>query len=124
MAGRRGSRRLKEQLKHDRARCLSGRMRPYAEIRRIDFAVTVDLGGQSGRPPSPNLAARITRAYKLRQQPVEPRQRELPAGSFFVTVKMLFPSHPDFAGVCVAPATLRIIDCCSEDLEQTVIVTG
>ena len=74
-----GSRRLKEQLKHDRARCLSGRMRL---MRRYGgyFAVTVDLVGQSGRPhPQPR---RITRAYKLRQQPVEPRQRELPAGSF------------------------------------------
>ena len=105
MAGRRGSRRLEEHLKRDRARCLSGRMRPYAEIQRIDFAVTVDLVGQSGRPPSPNLAARITRAYKLRQQPVNPGSVNCP-GFFFVTVKTLFPSHPDFAGVCVAPATL------------------
>ena len=30
-----------------------GRMRPYAEIQRIDFAVTVALVGQSGRHPIP-----------------------------------------------------------------------
>jgi hypothetical protein len=57
-------------------------MRPYAEISRTDFAATFDLVGQSGRPPSPDLAARITRAYKLRQQPVEPRQHELSGVSF------------------------------------------
>ena len=30
-----------------------GRMRPYAEVQRIDFAVTVVLVGQSGRHPIP-----------------------------------------------------------------------
>jgi hypothetical protein len=57
-------------------------MRPYAEKLRVDFAVTVDPVGQSGRPLSPDLAARITRAYKLRQQPVGPPQRELSGVSF------------------------------------------
>jgi hypothetical protein len=81
-------------------------MRPYAEILRIDFAVTVDLVGQSGRPPSPDLAARITRACKLRQQPVEPRQRELP-GVSFCDGQVAFSSYADFAGMCVVAATLE-----------------
>jgi hypothetical protein len=84
-----------------------GRMRPYAEIQRIDFAVTVDLVGQSGRPPSPNLAARITRAYKLRQQPVEPRQRVL-LGVLFCDGQSIFSSSADFPGVCVVAATLLV----------------
>ena len=85
-------------------------MRPYAEILRIDFAVTVDLVGQSGRPPSPNPAARITRAYKLRQQPVEPRQRELP-GVSFCDGQDDFPQLSRFCwSVCRVSHTARIIE--------------
>ena len=85
-------------------------MRPYAEIRWIDFAVTVDLVGQSGRPPSPDLAARITRTYKLRQQPVEPGSVNCP-GFLFVTVKTIFPQLSRFCwSVYRASHTARIIE--------------
>ena len=85
-------------------------MRPYAEIRWIDFAVTVDLVGQSGRPPSPDLAARITRTYKLRQQPVEPRQREL-SGVSFCDGQDDFPQLSTFCwSVYRASHTARIIE--------------
>src|SRR6516165_9569954 len=85
-------------------------MRPYAEIPRTDFATTVDLVGQSGRPPSPDLAARITRTYKLRQQPVEPRQRELPGVSFCGSQDD-FPQPSSFCwSVCRVSHTARIIE--------------
>jgi hypothetical protein len=85
-------------------------MRPYAAIVQIDFAVTVDLVGQSGRPPSPDLAARITRAYKLRQQPVEPRQREL-SGVSFCDGQDDFPQLSRFCwSVCRVSHTARIIE--------------
>ena len=85
-------------------------MRPYAEIPRTDFGTTVDLVGQSGRPPSPNLAARITRTYKLRQQPVEPRQREL-AGVSLCGGQDEFPQLSGFCwSVCRASHTARIIE--------------
>ena len=94
------------------ARCLrvEAFMRRYAEILRLDFAVTVDLIGQSGRAPSPDLAARITRAYKLRQQPVEPRQRELSGVSFCDGQDDFLPLSRFCWSVCRISHTARIIE--------------
>ena len=87
-------------------------LRRYEEILRSDFAIPVDLVGQSGRhphPPTPH-AARITRAYKLRQQPVEPRQREL-SGVSFCDGQDDFPELSRFCwSVCRASHTARIIE--------------
>jgi len=48
--------------------------------RGIDFEL---IGPTRAAVPIPRQpAARIKRAYKLRQQPVEPRERDLPGGSF------------------------------------------
>ena len=60
--------------------------------------------GHPGGTHSPDPAARITRAYKLRQQPVEPRVSI--ALGFFCDGQSIFSSYADFAGVCVAAATL------------------
>jgi hypothetical protein len=54
-------------------------------------------------------AARITRAHKLRQQPAETPGACIARGSFFVAVKTLFYRCPDFAGACVAAATIALI---------------
>ena len=64
--------------------------------------------GRPGRHLIPRpLAARITRAYKLRQQPLgSPGSVDRP-GFFFVAVKALFLNDVDFAGMCVAAATLN-----------------
>ena len=85
-------------------------MRPYAEILRIDFAVTVDLVGQSRRHPIPQPRPGITRAYKLRQQPVEPRQRELPGVSFCGDQDDFLPLSRFCWSVCRVSHTARIID--------------
>jgi hypothetical protein len=85
-------------------------MRPYAEKLRVDFAVTVDPVGQSGRPLSPDLAARITRAYKLRQQPVGPRQRELSGVSFCDGQDDFSQLSRFFWSVCRVSHTARLIE--------------
>jgi hypothetical protein len=64
------------------------------------FLTTVQLVGQSGRSPSPGIAVRIKRAYKLRQQPVELRQREL-LGVLFCGDQDAFFQMPDFIKECV-----------------------
>jgi hypothetical protein len=96
----------------NRARCLrvEAFLRRYEEILRSDFAITVVLVGQSGRVPRHPDAARITRAYELRQQPVEPRQREL-SGVSFCDGQDDFPQLSGFCwSVCRAGHTARIIE--------------
>jgi hypothetical protein len=78
-------------------------VRPYAEIQRIDFAVSVVLVGQSGRHRIPrHPAARITRVYKLRQQPVDPGSLYCP-GFFSVAVN----AQKDILLICCSKVTGR-----------------
>jgi hypothetical protein len=63
---------------------LQGRMRRYAQIRRIVFGSTVGLLGPiraALHPPTP--AAQIKRAYKLRQQTVDAPGAWTARGSFY-----------------------------------------
>ena len=79
-------------------------MRHYAEIfsqRKFDL---VGHPGDDPHPPT-RIAARITRAYKLRQQPVAaPSIRA--SGLFFVTGQHTFPQLSQIMPGCVAPVTL------------------
>jgi hypothetical protein len=54
------------------------------------------------------LAARITRAYKLRQQPVEPWQRELAGVLFCDGQDAFFQLHRLCRSVCHSSHTARI----------------
>jgi hypothetical protein len=64
-------------------------------------------------------AARITRAYKLRQQPVEPWQREL-AGVLFCDGQDAFPQRRRLCrNVCRRGHTARLFASRQQSMEQT-----
>jgi hypothetical protein len=72
-------------------------MRRYAQIRRTGIRISLKLVGQSGRHPIPrHPAARIKRAYKLRQQPVETPGAWTARGFFSVAVKAFFLAPQTF----------------------------
>ena len=78
---------------------------------REDGRIDQELIGQSGRPPSPDLAARITRAYKLRQQPVE-APGAWTARGFFLWQSRRFSPATQILCEHVSRATLRVHATC------------